>query len=94
MFGGEGSFLTASVANNQQAQIYQLTMNSTNGWAQYLSAILKGPFDPEIAKQFEDADFAPKHFYLAKDDRVVTPNYGERLLWLDDLLEFDNPLSR
>jgi hypothetical protein len=87
IYGGEGSFMTASVPNNQRAQIYQLT----NGSSQYLSVILKGPFEPGIAKQFEDADFAPKHSYLAKGDDVIL-EMGN-FLWLDDILEFNNPLD-
>jgi len=93
MYEGEGSFLTASVANDQRAQLFQLFTNNTSGWSGYLSAVLRGPFDEKVAKQFSDADFAPKHSYLAKDDRVMHPNYGEQMRWLDDIIEPKLPLS-
>ncbi len=91
MFNEEPSFLTASGPDGRFAQIYSLVMNSTNGWAQYLSVILKGPFDQKISSYFDELNFAPRHSYLAKNDRVVTPNYGEQLLWLDDLLDVKLP---
>ncbi len=94
IFGGEASFMSASVGNDQQVHLYEVKANSTQGWSQYLSVILRGPFGEGIVKQFEDADFAPKHSYLAKNDFAAHPNFGERLLWIDDLVQFDNPLVR
>ena len=91
MFNGESSFRTASGPDDRFAQIYSLVMNSTNGWAQYLSVILKGPFDQKISSYFDELNFAPQHSYLAKNDRVVTPNYGKQLLWIDDLLDVKLP---
>ncbi len=93
MYNGEGSFLTASVANDQRAQLFELFTNNTSGWSGYLSAVLRGPYDEKVARQFSDADFAPKHSYLATDDHVMHPNYGERLRWLDDFIEPKIPLS-
>jgi hypothetical protein len=92
---GQEDFGGSYIRNNEQAQIYQVMMDNTNGCAQYLSVILKGPYKREIAdrlsQEFSDADFAPKHSYLAKGDRVMTSNYGIKPLWLDDVVEF-NPI--
>jgi len=74
------------------ANVYEVVMNSTQGWAQYLSIILKGPFDGKIAKKL-DLDFAPKHSYLAKNDSVPDTTSKKRL-WLDNLIEFEHILLR
>ncbi len=80
------------IMNANRAQIYEVIMKNTSGFAQYLSVILKGPYRQEVVNKlsqaFEDADFAPKHSYLGKNDDVMTPNYGIKPLWLDDLVEF------
>lgn len=75
------------------ANIYDVTMNSTEGWAQYLSLILKGPFSEKVAQKLTDLDFAPKHTYLAKDDRVVQTASKEKL-WLDKIVEFEHLLVK
>lgn len=75
------------------ANVYDVTMNSTEGWAQYLSLVLKGPFNKEVAKQLTDLDFAPKHTYLAKGDRV-SQTASKQGLWLDDFAEFSEILSK
>ena len=67
--------------------VYEVIINSTEGWAQYLSLILKGPYDEEVAQKLTDLNFAPKHSYLAKDDRVPRTS-SKKGLWLDDFIEF------
>jgi hypothetical protein len=75
------------------ANVYDVTMNSTEGWAQYLSLVLKGPYNEEVAQKLTNLDFAPKHSDLAKDDRVsrTASNQG---LWLDDIVEFPSVMPR
>jgi hypothetical protein len=70
------------------ANVYEVVINSTSGWAQYLSVVLKGPFDEEIAKALFDLDFAPKYSYLAKQDPVPRTSGRPSRLWLDDIVEF------
>lgn len=88
----EGSFMTASVAGDKRAQVYEVVMNNTNGWAQYLSLVMKGPFDASVAERLGRMDFAPRHTYLAKNDQVVHPEHRGGL-WIDDFVDF-NPLLR
>ena len=75
------------------ATVYDVTINSTEGWAQYLSLVLKGPYDEKITQQLTDLDFAPKHSYLAKDDTAVRTS-SKKELWLDDLVKFPNIMPR
>ena len=69
------------------ANVYDVTMSSTEGWAQYLSLIMKGPYSEEIAQKLTNLDFAPKHSYLAKDDRVARTS-SKHGLWLDNFVDF------
>lgn len=75
------------------ANVYDVTMNSTEGWAQYLSLVLKGPYNEEVAQKLTDLDFAPKRSYLAKDDRVARTS-SKQGLWLDDIVEFPSVMPR
>ena len=86
-FQDEGSMGGGSVPGDKRAQVYEVVMNSTSGWAQYLSVLLRGDFKPEIAQKFESLDFAPKHSYLAKNDPVPGTSSSDRL-WLDMFREF------
>jgi len=74
------------------ANVYDVTMNTTSGWTQYLSLIVKGPFENELAQKLTDLDFAPRYSYLAKNDQV--PHTGDREnLWLEDFVEFPSVVS-
>ena len=80
------------VLNGNRAQVYEVVMHNTDGWAQYLSIILKGLYKKEFANKlsqiFWDANFAPKNIYLGKNDPVITPNTGIKPLWLDEFMDF------
>lgn len=68
------------------ANVYEVTMDSTNGWSQYLSVVLNDPNNEKVAREMDALNFAPKHSYLAKNDpALVASREG---LWLDDLVEF------
>lgn len=75
------------------ANVYDVTMNSTEGWAQYLSLVLKGSYNDEVAQKLTDLDFAPKHSYLAKDDKVSRTS-SKQGLWLDDIVKFPSVMPR
>lgn len=69
------------------ANVYEVVMNSSAGWSQYLSLLLKGEYNDEIAKRLSDLDFAPRHSYLATDDRVAGTSSKDGL-WLNNVVEF------
>ena len=72
------------------ANVYEVVMNNTEGWAQLLSLILKGKYDGRITKRLENLDFAPKHSYLAKSDHVANPY--KRGLWIEKIMDFERLL--
>jgi len=76
------------------ANVYDVTLNSTSGWAQYLSLVVKGPYNEEVAQKLTDLDFAPKNSYLAKNDNVPFTSGHPKGLWLDDLVEFPSLMPR
>jgi hypothetical protein len=76
------------------ANVYDVTINSTSGWAQYLSLVLKGPYTDEISQKLTDLDFAPKNSYLAKNDNVSLTSDQPRGLWLESIVEFPRLLPR
>ena len=69
-----------------KGQVYEVVINSTSGWAQYLS-VVGGPFHEKVIEQLEKLDFAPKHSYLAKNDPVPFTSGNPTGLWLDNLIE-------
>ena len=88
-FGGDSGTGGPLVAN-----IYEVVLNSTNGWAQYLSLVLKGFYKEEVAQKLTDLDFAPKHAYLAKEDIVAFASGHPKELWLDDILEYKSLMPK
>ena len=64
------------------AKVLDVTMNSTQGWAQDLSLIVEGPYDRSIAQRLVDLDFTPGHSFLAKDDNVR--GCTDKGVWLDN----------
>ena len=81
----------SGTGGNQIANVYEVIMNSTDGWSQCLSLILKGDYDDNVAKKLAELDFAPKHSYLAKNDRVAEREKG---LWLDDFVDISDLMPR
>jgi hypothetical protein len=76
------------------ANIYDVTLSSTAGCAQYLSLVIKGPYNDQVAQKLAEFDFAPKHSYLAKDDRVPFTSGQAKGLWLDDLVTFPSVMPK
>ncbi len=77
----------SGIGGSLLAQIYDVTLESTGGWAQYLSLVLKGFIKEEVEAQLSELDFAPKHSYLANNDPVPGVS-SKRGLWLDNIVEF------
>jgi len=92
-FYDEGVFGGESVNGNKRAQVYEVIMNNTNGWAQYISVLLKGNISAETRIKFDNADFAPKHSYLAKNDPVIHLSHRGGV-WLDDFADLTQSLPR
>ncbi len=91
-FYDEGDF-GGSVNGNKRAQVYEVIMENTSGWAQYLSVLLKGDIAAKTRTRFDEADFAPKHSYLAKNDRVLHPSHRNGV-WLDEFIDLTQSLPR
>jgi hypothetical protein len=71
---------------DKTTQVYEVILNSTSGWAQYLS-VVGNELHEETLKQLEKLDFAPKHSYLAKNDPVPFTSGHPTGLWLIDPME-------
>lgn len=76
----------SGAGGNDKSQVYEVVINSTSGWAQYLSVVGSNLHDKTI-EELERLDFAPKHSYLAKNDPVPSTSGRPSGLWLDSLIE-------
>ncbi|MDO8460209.1 MAG: hypothetical protein Q7S74_03815 [Nanoarchaeota archaeon] len=78
---------SGGAGGDEVANIYEVVINSTEDWAQYLSIIVRGKeIDKEFSQRLEIADFAPEHSYLAKNE-IVGKRFSKEGLWLDDIVE-------
>lgn len=75
------------------ANVYDVTLNSPNGWAQNLSLVMKAHLNDEITQKLTELNFTPKHSDLAIDNRVSSA-YSRPELWLDEMVEFTSPMPR
>mgnify|MGYP006288368595 CR=1 FL=1 len=81
-----GRFMGDSGAEgDNKTQVYEVIMNSTSGWAQYLS-VIGGQLHEETLKKLEALDFAPKHSYLANNDPVPRTSGRPSNLWLNEFI--------
>lgn len=79
---------------NLVANVYDITMNSTQGWSQYISVVLSGEFNPEVDEKFYEVDYAPKNTYLAKNDPCVTSSFKKyNKVWFDKLSKINSPFD-
>lgn len=84
----------SGTGGNQIANVYEVVLNSTSGWAQYLSLILRGEYDGGLTKKLADLDFAPKHTYLAKNNGVPFASGHPKGLWLEDFIDISDLMPR
>jgi hypothetical protein len=83
------------IPSGLQVGVCQVTIDSTNGWCQYLSVILRGePSERDIREkreafqkllqQLEEMEFTPKYTYL-RDPKVILQHSFKK--WLDELIQ-------
>lgn len=83
------------ISSGLQAGVCQVTMDSTNGWCQYLTVILirePGEHDiPEkkeafqkLLQQLEEMEFTPKYSYLRDPKVILQPSFKK---WLDEMVQ-------
>jgi len=78
---------------SQLANVYEVVINSTGGWAQYLSLVLKD-CPPILTRPLSELNFAPAHSYLAQNDPVSNTSGDPGRLWLDYFVELSRPSFR